>query len=155
MFREIKRKEKTMGQEGTNQILNEGLYGTLASIGENGYPYSTPLNYVYENGEIYFHSAHNGNKVENIKLNNKVSFSVVSYHKILPDKFDTEYDSAVLYGKAYQIMEDTKKKKALMLLIKKYSKNFTNQGLEYISKAIDKVSVFRIEIEHMTGKKGR
>jgi hypothetical protein len=71
----MRRKEKLMSKYDTIKIIKEAEYGTLASIGENGYPYSVPLNYAYENDLIYFHSAPEGNKIENIKFNNKVFFS--------------------------------------------------------------------------------
>ncbi len=155
MFREMRQKKKLMSKHDTTKIIKEAEYGTLASIGENGYPYAVPLNYAYENDSIYFHSAHEGNKVENIKFNSKVSFSVVNYHKILPAKFDTEYDSVIIYGKAYEVSDKEEKRRALMLLIEKYSGDYCEQGMAYIERAINGVAVFKIQIEHMTGKLGR
>jgi nitroimidazol reductase NimA-like FMN-containing flavoprotein (pyridoxamine 5'-phosphate oxidase superfamily) len=155
LFEEMRRKEKQMSKEDTIEIIKAAEYGTLASIGENGYPYSVPLNYAYENGKIYFHSAHEGHKITNISFNNKVSFSVVNYYKLLPDKFDTEYDSAILYGKACQIIDEQEKKHALMLLIDKYSSDYREQGFAYIERAINAAATFKIEIEHLTGKVGR
>ena len=155
MFKEIRRKEKLTSQEDAIKIIKDAEYGTLASIGENGYPYAVPLNYAYENGVIYFHSAPKGNKIENIKFNNKVSFSVVTYHQVLPHKFDTEYDSAIIFGKAFEIIDEQEKKRALRLLIEKYSSDYLEQGIRYIDKAVKGVGVFKIEIEHITGKIGR
>lgn len=151
----MKRIEKLMCEEDAVKVLQSGVYGNLASIGENGYPYSIPLNYVYEKGQLYFHSASDGNKVDNIEFNNKVSFSVVNYLRVLPEKFDTEYDSAVVFGKAYQIFEEKEKNHALMLLVKKYSKDYVEEGNTYITRAIHNTSVFKIQIEYLTGKRGR
>jgi nitroimidazol reductase NimA-like FMN-containing flavoprotein (pyridoxamine 5'-phosphate oxidase superfamily) len=155
LFKEMRRKEKLMPKNDTVEIIKAAEYGTLASIGENGYPYSVPLNYAYENGTIYFHSAYEGNKVANIKFNNKVSFSVVTYYKLLSDKFDTEYDSAIIHGKAFEIIDEQEKKHALRLLIDKYSSDYREQGLAYIERSINTATTFKIEIEHMTGKLGR
>lgn len=155
MFKEMRRKEKLMSKDDTIKIMATAEYGTLACIGENGYPYSVPLNYAYENGKIYFHSAHEGHKAANIQFNNHVSFSMVNYYKLLPDKFDTEYDSAIIYGKVYKIIEEPEKRHALMLLIAKYSNDYQEQGSAYIERAINATTAFKIEIEHMTGKLGR
>lgn len=155
MFKQLRRKEKLMREDDSAEILKRGVYGTLASIGVNGYPYSIPLNYAYENGVLYFHSAPEGNKVNNINFNNKVSFSVVDYVKVLPEKFDTEYDSVVIYGKAYQLTDEKEKHHALMLLIKKYSGNYMKEGTEYVLRAANSASVFKIDIEFLTGKRGR
>ncbi|QDR82935.1 pyridoxamine 5'-phosphate oxidase family protein [Sporomusa termitida] len=155
MFREMRRKEKLMSQAETVTILKEADYGTLACMGENGYPYSVPLNYVYSDRTIYFHSARDGYKIDAIKKNSKVSFSAVNYYKLLPEKFDTEYDCAIIYGRAAAVTDEQEKRKALVLLIEKYSGNYQAQGQAYIDRAIKAVSVYKIEIIHMTGKFGR
>lgn len=155
MFKEMRRKEKLMSEAAAIEVLTKAEVGTLASICENGYPYAVPLNFAYENGAIYFHSAHMGQKVENIKNNAKVSFSAVSYAHLLPDKFDTEYDSTVLFGTAVEVTGEMEKRRALMSLIKKYSNGYFEKGMAYINKSMHTAAVYKIEIEHMTGKKGR
>lgn len=155
MFKTMRRKEKIMSEEEMKNILHKAEFGTLACIGENGYPYSVPLNYAYDNGKLYFHSAQSGHKIDNISFNDKVCFSVVGYYKVLPEKFDTEYDSVILFGKASRITEEAEMKRALMLLIEKYSSCYLAEGIEYIHKAASAISVYRIDIEHMTGKLGR
>ncbi len=57
-------------------ILAEAQYGTLALCNENK-PYSLPINFVEINGEIYFHGAKKGKKLDFIKRNCYASFSVV------------------------------------------------------------------------------
>lgn len=155
MFKPMRRKEKMMSAEAAEELLGKGDFGTLACIGENGYPYSVPLNYAYAEGKIYFHSAQAGHKVDSINFNNKVCFSVVGHYKILPDKFDTEYDSVIVFGKVNQVVEETEKKHALMQLIEKHSSSYMAQGIEYIHRSANATHVYRIDIEHMTGKLGR
>lgn len=151
----MRRKEKLMSEVAMTKVISEAEFGTLACIGENGYPYAVPLNFVYENGVIYFHSAHKGHKIDNINYNTKVSFSAVNYVKLLPEKFDTEYDSVVAFGLASEVVEEEEKRQALTLLIKKYSKEYIEQGLLYIAKSMKAAAVYKINIEHMTGKTGR
>lgn len=155
MFRDMRRKEKLISEEDTSNILKTAEFGTLACIGEDGYPYSVPLNYAYENGKIYFHSAQAGHKIDNINFNGKVSFSVVGYYRVLQQKFDTEYDSVILFGKASCITEEMEKKRALILLIEKYSSGYYKEGIEYIHKGASATAVYKIDIEHITGKLGR
>ncbi|MFL0197848.1 pyridoxamine 5'-phosphate oxidase family protein [Clostridium sp. WILCCON 0269] len=69
------------------EILINGEYGVLATNGEDGYNYATALNYVYINDKIYFHCATEGHKLDNIKVNNKVSFCVVGKTQVVPNKF--------------------------------------------------------------------
>ncbi len=74
MFKKMRRKEKELAKEEVVKILLEGEYGILATIGENNYPYTTPLNYVYHNNAIYLHGALEGHKIDNIKYKIKYLF---------------------------------------------------------------------------------
>lgn len=155
MFKEMRRSTKLMNNDEAKKILQEEVYGTLATIGAKGYPHSIPLNYVYENDAIYFHSAPEGLKIDNIKFNNKVAFSVVTGVNVLPEKFYTEFASVVVYGQAVEIADEEEKRRVLSLLINKYSDKFVEKGEKYINARINKVAVFKINIEHMSGKNGR
>ena len=74
-------------------ILKEAEYGTLALCSDNR-PYSLPLNFVELKGEIYFHGAQKGKKLDLIKQNSYASFSVVESYSVLPSYFSTDDGSA-------------------------------------------------------------
>jgi nitroimidazol reductase NimA-like FMN-containing flavoprotein (pyridoxamine 5'-phosphate oxidase superfamily) len=154
MFREMRRKDREIFDEELLSVLNNGEYGTLATIGDNGYPYAVPVSYVYFENAVYFHCAAQGTKLDNIKNNNKVSFSIVGKTKVLPDKFSTEYESIVVFGHAVQ-MEGEEKRKALFALIEKYSSEFKEEGRAYIERASNNSTVVKINIDKMTGKARR
>ncbi|MCX7903778.1 MAG: hypothetical protein N2486_04635 [Caloramator sp.] len=84
-------------------------------------------------------------------LNPNVSFCVVGRTKLLPEKFSTIYESAIIFGKA-SLVKGEEKRDALLELIKKYSPDFIESGIEYINRAIDNTNVVKIEILHLTGK---
>lgn len=151
MFREMRNKKRQLDDAYIGKILGDGEYGFLATVGENGYPYSVPLSYVYLNNSIYFHSATEGQKLDNIKFNDKVSFSVVGKTKVLPGNFATIYESVIIFGKA-SFISGEEKKQALIGIMNKYSAGFENKGLKYIDRAIDMTNIVRIEIEHATAK---
>lgn len=154
MFREMRRKDREIFDEELLSVLNNGEYGTLATIGENGYPYAVPVSYVYFENAVYFHCAAQGTKLDNIKNNNKVSFSIVGKTKVLPDKFSTEYESIVVFGHAVQ-MEGEEKRKVLFALIEKYSSEFKEEGRAYIERASNNTAVVKINIDKITGKARR
>lgn len=151
MFREMRRKDKQLPIDESIEILKKADYGVLSTYDSNGYPYATPLNYVYSGNSIYFHCAPVGQKLDNIEGCDRVSFCVVSDVELLPDKFDTNYKSVVIFGKAIEITEQ-EKENALLELIKKYSKDYIEKGKDYINKAKGSIKVMKIDIEHMTGK---
>lgn len=155
MFREMRRKEKTMPEADALRILREAEFGTLATVGADGYPYAVVLNYVLEGNSIYFHTAHEGHKISNMDFCEQVCFSVVGYHKVLAEKFDTEYDSVIVFGTASRVEDEAEKKKAYMGLIEKYSFAYKTQGMDHIARASGTAAVYRINIEHRTGKVGR
>ncbi len=105
-------------------------------------------------GTFYFHSARTGHKIDNIKKNDKVSFCVVKDTKIIADDFSTKFKSVVLFGKAREIAGD-EKEDGLLALIQKYSNDYLDAGKKYIKNAGDKTRVFKIEIEHMSGKEAK
>ncbi|SHH67962.1 pyridoxamine 5'-phosphate oxidase family protein [Clostridium grantii] len=151
MFLEMRRKEKEITKDKCEEILYKGEYGVLSTIGLNGYPYGTPLNYVYFEGNIYFHSAIDGHKLENIKENNKICFSVVGDVELIPEKFTTKYESVVIFGEA-TVIKGKEKVDALLALIKKYSNDYLIEGDKYILKDSNVTEVIRISVDHMTGK---
>lgn len=154
MFREMRKKERELKNEEAIEILNNNTYGILSTISENGYPYGVPLSYIYFNNAIYFHSAVNGHKLDNILNNNKVSFCVVGHTCTLPAKFSTEYESTIVFGRALEVFDD-EKNLALLEVINKYSPDYIKQGKEYIQKASNATKVIKIEIDHIAGKARR
>lgn len=58
------------------QILAAANIGRMATLGADGFPYITPVNFVYYQGKIYFHCAPKGEKLDNIERNPKVCFQV-------------------------------------------------------------------------------
>ncbi len=157
MFRELRRREKLMPTELARKILAEAEYGTLATMGQDGYPCATPLNYFLNENEnmIYFHTAPVGHKLDNIEFIPRVCFSVVGYHRLLADKFDTEYDSVTVYGTAAKVVDSAEKRQALLGLVEKYSYAWREQGVETIDGGNCGATVYKIVIQHMTGKIGR
>ena len=131
------------------KLLGNCKEGTLGTISENGYPYTVVVNYVFYNGKIYFHSAKEGHKIDNIIKNNKVSFSVFGNVEIVEAEFTTKYQSVTLFGKAKILPGNSE---ILKELIKKYSGNFVQKGNKYVEESYATTILVEIEIEHLTGK---
>lgn len=151
MFKEMKRKDKSLPEQEMLEIMREAEYGVLSTVGADGYPYGVPVNFVYRDETIYFHSAVSGHKLDNIADNSRVSFCVVCDVENLPSEFNTKFRSVIAFGEARQV-EDDKKNAVLEMLISKYSKDFYESGLDYIKKAGGAAKVYGIEVQHMTSK---
>ena len=151
MHRSIRRKDREINLEKAKVLLAEGEYGFLATVGTNGQPYGVPLNYVFTNNCLYFHCALEGHKLDNIKTNNKVSFCVVGKTRVLPDKFSTEYESAMAFGRA-SVVQGTERYQALSGLVEKYSPDFIEEGKKAIAHYDDKTLIIKMDIDYISGK---
>ena len=151
MFRKMRRIDRAVDQETSMKILEKGDYGILSTISEDGYPYGVPISYVLSDGNLYFHCAKKGHKLDNIEKNDKVSLTVVGQTEVLPSEFATNYESVIIFGKATKI-EGEEKIKVLMEIINKYSKDFKVEGKAYIEKDKNLTTIIKISIEHMSGK---
>lgn len=151
MFREIRFIKRKLDDERTKRILTKGLYGILSTCGADGYAYGVPLNYVFENGCIYFHGAVQGKKLDNIAANNRVCFTVTGSAEVKPEAFTTAYESVVALGIA-SLTQGEEKLHALRLLLEKYSPDYLEEGMKHVEGAKDHTAVVKIEIQNLCGK---
>jgi uncharacterized protein len=152
MFREMRRKKQLLSESETIEILQSCTSGVLAITGDDDYPYAVPLSFVYEDGKLFFHFAKAGHKLDSIARNNKVSFCVIKTNDIIQKSFTTHFRSAIVFGRARILTEDSEKKHALECLVEKYSPDYIPEGQSEIEAGWEKVCVAEVQIEHMTGK---
>jgi nitroimidazol reductase NimA-like FMN-containing flavoprotein (pyridoxamine 5'-phosphate oxidase superfamily) len=152
--REIRRKDRAIARDEALELLRRAEYGVLSSVGADGQPYGVPLSFCVIGDAIYFHSALEGHKLDNLAGNDRVSFCVVGDTEVLPEQFGTRFASAIVFGSAREVF-DADKQRALEGLLSKYSPGFMEKGLRYIEKVSPEVRVFGIRIERITGKARR
>lgn len=131
------------------------IYGVLATVMDDGKPYSIPLSYALdeESQVIYMHcSAEGGQKIDNLRLHPDVCFTIVSQSELLPEKFATKYWSANVFGTVAIIEEGPEKQKGIEAILRKYSPEHVEKGLNYIEGVIHKIYVLKLEIREATGK---
>ncbi|MGL5693718.1 MAG: pyridoxamine 5'-phosphate oxidase family protein [Peptostreptococcaceae bacterium] len=151
MQKQMRKKDRQLSKEQSMEILQNAEYGILSTIGES-YPYAVPVNYVVVNDNIYIHgTCESGQKYENMKNNSKVCFTVVGEAEVVPAKFSEKYESVIVLGSS-ELSNKEDKLIALEEFINKYSSEYKENGMKYIKVAMDKVSVYKIVIEKITGK---
>ena len=64
MERKMQKPERQLSPEATLALLKRGDHGTLSVLGDDGYPYATPVNYIVMNDKVYLHSAPYGYKID-------------------------------------------------------------------------------------------
>ncbi len=153
MFREMRRFKQQMPQDAVDEIMKNNDTGILAVTGDDGYPYTVPVNYYYEPGTILIHCAKNGHKTDAIKRDPKVSFCVVDEDKVMAEDYNTDYVSVVAFGKAKVITDGSRLRELILKIARKYvPMNTDQQHREYAEKTITSLAIIEIDVEHITGK---
>ena len=66
MFREMRRKKQKLAEEECRAIIERANSGVMGVIGDDGYPYTVPVNPFLMGNKLYFHSAKAGHKIDAI-----------------------------------------------------------------------------------------
>ena len=151
-FREMRRKAQQLSEQECICILQRATSGTLAVLGDNGYPYAVPISYVYSDGKIYFHSALNGHKIDAIRNCDKASFCVIDQDDVKPEKYTTFFRSVIAFGRVHIIEDETEKLEAIKLLGNRYNPNNDKSLHSEIENGLSRMLAIRLDIEHLTGK---
>lgn len=133
-------------------ILSTGTSGTLALLGDNGYPYAIPISYVYADSKLYFHSAKTGHKVDAIRQHDKASFCVIAADDIHPSEFTTYFRSVITFGRIQIIESEDERMYAASLLGARYNPGDEAGLQKELEKGLSHMLVLRFDIEHLTGK---
>lgn len=151
-FREMRRKRQQLSEAESIEILRKSTSGTLALLGDNGYPYAVPISYVYAEGKLYFHSALSGHKIDAIRNCNKASFCVIDKDDVRPEKYTTYFRSVIAFGRIHIIEDEQEKLETARLLGDRYNPNQEEALQKELDKGLSRMVMIRFDIEHLTGK---
>lgn len=151
-FRPMRRNRQQLSETDSLAILEHATSGTLALLGDGGYPYAVPISYVFADGKLYFHSALTGHKVDAIRNCDKASFCVISQDSIQPKQYTTHYRSVIAFGRIHIIDDETEKLKTASLLGNKYNPNDDEALRHELEHGLSRMLMIRFDIEHLTGK---
>ncbi len=153
MFRTIRRTKQILSPNECLEILERGTSGVLSVFGDDDYPYAIPLNYTYNKGKLFFHSAKSGHKIDAILNHPKVSFCVIDQDQIVPQKYTSYFRSVIAFGKAHILDNANEIRTALELLAMKYSFSQPEEDRNReIEKDFKMVCIIEVMVEHLSGK---
>ena len=151
-FRSMRRKRQQLSEAESIEILRKSTSGTLALLGDNGYPYAVPISYVYAEGKLYFHSALSGHKVDAIRNCDKASFCVINKDDVQPEKYTTYFCSVIAFGRIHIIEDAQEKLETARLLGDRYNPNQEEALQKELEKGLSRMVMIRFDIEYLTGK---
>ncbi|MCD4720247.1 MAG: pyridoxamine 5'-phosphate oxidase family protein [Desulfobacula sp.] len=148
----MRKKEKEITDiKEIEKILQESNVCRLAMV-DGDKPYMVPMNFGYQDGHLFFHSAKQGRKIDLIQKNPNVCFEVdqlIKFKKAkLACEWGVEYKSVIGSGRA-QLLENLDEKiAALNIIMSQYS----DRIFEYPDETLEKTAVIKVQIDNMTGK---
>ena len=151
-FRAMRRKRQHLSEAESIEILRKATAGTLALLGDGGYPYAVPISYVYADGKLYFHSALSGHKVDAIRNCDKASFCVIDKDDVQPERYTTFFRSVIAFGRIHIIEDEQEKQETARLLGDRYNPNQEEALQKELEHGFARMLMIRFDIEHLTGK---
>jgi len=136
-------------------ILDNSSYGTLA-LSKGVVPYSVPINFARVKNCLYMHGSKKGKKMDFLKHNKNVSFSIVGYENIIPSYFSSKnglacqattfFSSVIIEGVAQIITNYDEKVIALEAIMQKLqpSGGYKSLNQEVYKKAINATAIIKI-----------
>ena len=151
-----KRERQIFDLEEIRAILDTAKVLQLGLAADN-MPYVVPMNYGYRmDGDkltLYLHSAVRGKKLDMIRANPNVFFSLdcdrLPFEGTLPCQYGMAYSSVMGCGAA-AIVEDVEEKKQAMTILMKTQ---TEKDFEFQDRLVSMVAVIRIDVSEYTAKK--
>lgn len=149
----MRKKEKEIKDNSLiKEILEKSEICRLGMV-DNDEAYIVPVNYGYEDGVIYIHSAPEGRKIELIKRNNRVSFEIEYSGEVIkseiPCRWTTRYRSVMGTGTIVIENDTESKKKRLDVIMHKYG---AGPDLIYNDADLLKMVILKLKIESISGK---
>lgn len=153
IFRELTRKKQQLSNEECIELLKAEKRSVLSVIGDDGYPYGSPMNHFYNeaDGCIYFHCGKGGHRIEALEKCDKVSVCVYDEGTRKEGNWALDVKSVIVFGRVEIIADET----MVADITTKLSYKFT-QDEEYIQREIKsaahKTLLLRLAPEHICGK---
>lgn len=149
----MRRKDREMPAEFAYMVADKCEYAVMALNDAGGEPYCVPVTIVREESRIYFHSAMEGHKTDCLKRDNRVCISCVGDTQRMKDKFTTEFESAIIKGKASEVLDEEEKIHALKILCERHTPENMADFENAIKRSLQRTAVWRVDIEEITGKR--
>jgi len=134
------------------KIIKEAQVCRLAMVDGNK-PYVVPLSFGYEGESLFFHSGHNGRKIDILRNNPTVCFEMDLQGDILeadvPCKWTTQYRSVIGSGEVEFVENPDEKKNAFRIIMAHYS----DRIFEFTDEMLKSVVILKVKIAEISAKK--
>lgn len=155
----MRKESREMSAEWALEVFDRAPYITVSMTDTEGMPYAVPLSLARtDERTFYFHCALEGKKLDAISKNPNVCISAVSKCKptVGPKdgSFTLEFKSAIAFGKAAVIDDETEKISALRAICERFLPKHMDAFNASIARSMARTAVVRITLnEPPVGKR--
>ena len=148
----MRRKDRELPVESALAVADKCAYSVMATVNPDGSPYCVPLSLAREGDWLYFHSALEGHKIDNLRRDGRVCICCTGDIRPAPGEFSIGYESVVIKGTASEVNGREEKIRALALISERYTPAMMSSFDEAIEKSLTITAVWKIHIDEITGK---
>lgn len=151
-FRPMRRFKQQLTAEECEEILRKGYRGFLSVNGDNGYPYTVPVNFIYLNNHIYFHSAVKGHKIDAINQSSKACFTTINEPVKEENDWWFHVCSVICFGQIKTVENNNER----MDILRQFGCKYFPEGYDIDKELVQNgphTAVLDFHIEHITGKR--
>ena len=149
----MRRFKQQIPDEECVEVLKSTKRGVLSLTGDDGYPYGLPIDHWYceEDGNIYFHGAKEGHKIDAIKQSDKASFCTYDEGYRREGEWALNIRSVIVFGRISLVEDEDLARKICTELTRKFTDD--EEYLQHeLTHAFPRVQCLRLVPEHITGK---
>ena len=152
----MRRMERQLEFQQILEILKDASFGDLAFL-DHGRPAVVPLSFGFQQEEkrlaFFFHCAQEGRKIEALRANPAVSFSVVSRADVVlvepACRSTMHYASVIADGEISELTTPAEKAAALDLIMNHYG---AAGHFDYAAPMLERAAVLKLTVAPITGK---
>lgn len=149
----MRRKEREItDREEIEEIIRQAVVCRVAMTDADG-PYVVPVNFGFEDGAIWFHSAREGRKIDALGADPRVCVQIDLDARLVTSSracdWAMEYRSVIAFGRAVIVDDPAEKARGLDAIMRQHGGPTGGYG----ETALARAAVVRIDIESLSGKK--
>ena len=152
----MRRMERQLEFQQILEILKDASFGDLAFL-DHGRPAVVPLSFGFQQEEkrlaFFFHCAQEGRKIEALRANPAVSFSVVSRADVVlvepACRSTMHYASVIADGEISELTTPAEKAAALDLIMNHYG---AAGHFDYPAPMLERTAILKLTVASVTGK---
>lgn len=154
MERKMRRSDLAMTKEETVSLIEASRFAVLSLIDPDGLPYGVAMDYIYKDNCLYFHGAKEGRKIDSMIANPNGCAVILGDTAVVPEKFGRKYTSAIVEGPIELINDPDKKRQVMTWVVETNSPDHQEKGKAIIEKMLDRVMIYKMHMETVSGKHG-